>query len=444
MNRRDDLIELFKDKEFLAALNRYETMIAKGEQGYFDAEQLNDFASYYSSIGQDQKAEDAIKYALRLHPGDLDSTILLSRNFMIKNQYAEAIEIANSIKEKDDIEVRFLFAEINLCTNKQEKAMEILEDIAAQENSDNERLETYKDIIDLLHDYNEYELIERVIKNAVKEFPEHEESLWERVAESNKSADIIIEECKAHLDEHPYDIEAWTTLATAQFTNQLYAEALNSCEFILAIDPNNPFVEMKAQVMFLMGNWECTKDFEKAIKKAIDTKQDNIVSALALDCSTAYYQKNDFGNHLRMLKIANQYLDANPIVAYIVETRNAIAELDNGNFIEATAFYNNAKNLASNETELNEITIEFGIALTRNEMYNDAIKVFDSANPPTDSPIHLDMLAHQALCLLQTNHIEECIAIIETYSEIVKDLNNAPPLSQKIFDNIIESLKNMK
>ncbi|MBR6285714.1 MAG: hypothetical protein IKR18_01810 [Bacteroidaceae bacterium] len=443
MNKRDDLKKLFKDKEFLDALNRYETLTAKGEQGYFEAEQLNDFASYYSSFGQDKKAEQAIRYALKLHPGDLDSTILLSRNYMIKGLYAEAAEIANSIKDKDDIEVRFLYAELNICTNERDKAMRILLDVIDSEDDPSERIETYKDVIDLLADYNEDELIDDVIARATKEFPDETDIFDDVVREANKSAELLIDECKTHLDNDPYDLDAWATLASAQFTQKLYDDALTSIDFILAIDPENPFVEMKAQLMFMRADWDCTIYFERAIAKAIERTQTTSVTPMALDCSTAYYQKDDPKNALRMLRVANQYLSDDSAFAPIVEVRNAIASLDEGDIIQSTAHLENARNLTANDEELNDINIEYAIALTRNEMYTEALALFEQTVAQRDTQQYFDKLVYHAVCLMQLDKIKECSKLISEFADEIRREKSLPAKTIDIFNEIVKSLNSL-
>ena len=71
----NDLSSYFEDPEFKDLLAKYEGMVESHTPTYFDAEELTDIAEYYASQGDERKAEDAIDFALRLHPTNTDALV---------------------------------------------------------------------------------------------------------------------------------------------------------------------------------------------------------------------------------------------------------------------------------------------------------------------------------------------------------------------------------
>jgi tetratricopeptide (TPR) repeat protein len=59
------------------------------------------------------------------------------------------------------------------------------------------------------------------------------------------------------IDHHPYSKQYWNALASAQFMNEDYSNAITSSEFAIAIDPKDPdAVSSKASGLFRLGNYE--------------------------------------------------------------------------------------------------------------------------------------------------------------------------------------------
>jgi tetratricopeptide (TPR) repeat protein len=59
------------------------------------------------------------------------------------------------------------------------------------------------------------------------------------------------------IDHHPYSKIYWTALASVQFMNEDYSNAITSSEYAIAIDPNDPdAVNSKASGLFRLGNYE--------------------------------------------------------------------------------------------------------------------------------------------------------------------------------------------
>ena len=123
----NDLSSYFEDPEFKDLLAKYEGMVESHTPTYFDAEELTDIAEYYASQGEEQKAEDAIDLALRLHPTNTDALVFKSRSLCIKGKLSEAYQIMNLIEDPSDREVQFLKADLLMEERRLEEADAIFE-----------------------------------------------------------------------------------------------------------------------------------------------------------------------------------------------------------------------------------------------------------------------------------------------------------------------------
>ena len=130
----NDLSSYFEDPEFKDLLAKYEGMVENHTPTYFDAEELTDIAEYYASKGEEQKAEDAIDFALRLHPTNTDALVFKSRSLCIKGKLDEAYQVMNLIEDTSDREVQFLKADLLMEEQRMEEAEAIHLQLAASED----------------------------------------------------------------------------------------------------------------------------------------------------------------------------------------------------------------------------------------------------------------------------------------------------------------------
>ena len=81
--------EYFNSEEFQEILENYEASINVGSNPFMDADDLVDLADYYSWQGDDDKAEQAIDYALELYPGSTLPNVFKARKALAEEDYAE-------------------------------------------------------------------------------------------------------------------------------------------------------------------------------------------------------------------------------------------------------------------------------------------------------------------------------------------------------------------
>ena len=229
----------FHDPEFLDMLAQYETARGEGREPYMDADELTDIAEYYTAIHEEEKAGQAIDLALRLHPESVDPQVYLVRQQMFLDNMAEAHRLCDAIADQDDQEVRFLRAEMLIREQEVEQASRLLEETYDLVTED--RAGYLHDCVSVFMDYALWDVARQWVERLRREFPGYTEGRY-------LLADVLFaqgENCQAAdelnrmLDSDPYNVDAWNLLAEVQAAQEQYREALDSCEYVLAVQENN-------------------------------------------------------------------------------------------------------------------------------------------------------------------------------------------------------------
>ncbi len=237
----NDLSSYFEDPEFKDILAKYEGMVESHTPTYFDAEELTDIAEYYASQGEEQKSEDAINYALRLHPTNTDALVFKSRSLCIKGQLNEAYQVMNLIEDTSDREVKFLKADLLIEERRMEEAEAIYEELATSEE---ESLEVLLDIFMTYMDTNQMEYASKWLdRMANKGFNEtNSQKYRDALCDFSMTfgqPERATEAFQLSLDELPYSIPHWNGLAKCYLAQNETEKAHEAIDFSLAIEEDN-------------------------------------------------------------------------------------------------------------------------------------------------------------------------------------------------------------
>lgn len=264
---RYEMSSYFEDPEFKKALNKYEGMVKSHTPAYFDAGDLTDIAEYYASKGRYKEANQAIDFALELHPANTDALIFKARTLSINGKRKEANEIMNSIENEPDREIKFLKADLLIEENRYQEADELFEQLA---QSEEQELGTLCDIATVYIDNNQEELAAKWIKRIEQNYNTHDElkgnELFSNVVcdfyctfNHPSSAIPILQNL---LDKHPYSTTAWNNLAKCYLALDNIEEAHEALDFTLAINEDDEeALAMKAFCYRQSGNLEKACDF---------------------------------------------------------------------------------------------------------------------------------------------------------------------------------------
>ena len=248
--------EYFNSEEFQEILENYEASINVGSNPFMDADDLVDLADYYSWQGDDDKAEQAIDYALELYPGATLPNVFKARKALAEEDYAQAEFYAGEIENHDDPDYHYLLAEIMIAEGDVEKADEYLREYG--KNVEPDEYEDYvRDCANLYIDYGESEKsYEWMMRSRGDESDDFKELMARTLFGLGKYKDSerIFNEL---IDHHPYSKQYWNALASAQLMNEDYSNAITSSEFAIAIDPeDSDALSQKASGLLRLGNYE--------------------------------------------------------------------------------------------------------------------------------------------------------------------------------------------
>lgn len=237
----NDMSSYFEDPEFKDLLAKYEGMAKSHTPTYFDAEELTDIAEYYAGLGEEEKAEKAIDFALHLHPTNTDALVFKSRSLCIKGKLSEAYQIMNLIEDPSDREVKFLKADLLMEERRMEEAEAVHLELAQTENESSEVL---LDIIMTYMDANQKDYaakwIEKLRKKGFNETNSQKfRDVWCDFCMTFGYPEQATQAFQLSLDEYPYSISHWNGMAKCYFAQNEIEKAHEAVDYALAIDENN-------------------------------------------------------------------------------------------------------------------------------------------------------------------------------------------------------------
>ena len=236
---REDDWQYFHDPEFTQLLEEYETAQEQGRMLYLDADELTDIAEYYMLLHEEEKADQAIQLATELHPESVDPQIFLARQQMFHGNLDEAHRICDSITDQTDQEVAFLKAELLIREDKAREASQLLETTYDQVSE--QRALFLCDAAGVFLDYALWDIAREWAERLKREYPTYKKGqfVMADVLFSQGETQQAIDTLNQLLDTDPYYVEAWNLLAEAQSAADQFSEALESIEYVLAIEDNN-------------------------------------------------------------------------------------------------------------------------------------------------------------------------------------------------------------
>ncbi|MCR5313506.1 MAG: hypothetical protein K6E54_07700 [Bacteroidaceae bacterium] len=298
----------FESDDFKEILNKYEASRAQGNTCYLDADDFADIADYYLSDGKADEGLEAVNRGLDLH---IDSGMLQSVKSAIliyKRQYVEAKEILdNLVDDTNDYDVLYQRAQLTYALYKDvDKAEEMFREwIALQEkeeislgNSPTGEFmrESYTHVItsfiELVDDgrYDE-ELVKRWIEEYIVTFQplgnSNSDLLLADIVRDEEMADMVDKVYSLLLETDPYIKYGWTVLAAAQNSEGKYYESNDSCDFALAINPDDWDAKIiKAHNYYSLSDMEKALPlFQEVMEKFDDSSQSLPYAICLLACN---------------------------------------------------------------------------------------------------------------------------------------------------------------
>ena len=260
----DNKEKYFNSDEFRDILKRYEASLKENREEYFGSEELSDIAEFYYNEGKRQMAVDALDYAIRLHPGAATPLVFRGRMALLDEKNIDKARFyANQIADDYDLDCLYLKAEIMIAEDNTEGANRMLHDAA--DKIDEDDLPDYVlDIAMMFIDYNLADLAEEWLKLSDEDDLQDYREVKARIAFAKGDYEGSGKLFEQLLDEDPYSVRYWNSLASTQFMSNRINDAITSSEYSIAIDPNDEeAIFNKANGLFSLGNYEEAMKFYK-------------------------------------------------------------------------------------------------------------------------------------------------------------------------------------
>lgn len=261
--------DYFDSREFHQLLEAYEAAVSAGEPVIMDPEELVDIADYYQYTYNKDEAEKAITLALSLSPGNCAPLTYRIHEALQQGNTQKAWELLDQIIDKDEPDYIYDRAEILISEGRADHADEylrgIFKDLPIDEQTDF--------VVDVANIYNDYGQPERAMMWMAKAKHEDSSVFKELMARTlfemgkYKDSQKLFNEL---IDTDPFSKDYWNSLASAQFMDEDYSEAIKSSEYAIAINPKDPqaFIA-KANGLFRLNNYEEALEYYRRYQKLV-------------------------------------------------------------------------------------------------------------------------------------------------------------------------------
>lgn len=224
--------------ELSLELQRFEEMLNKGSQAYFDPEVFEEIIDHYIAQHDYKKALRGLDMALSQHPLSTSLLLLKAELYVSTGKLLKGQEILNRLEQLEpfNADVYMLKASIYSQQRIFEESIRYLK--KAIRHADDEDLDDL--YIDLAVEYENAEKYDKAIdclKHALSRNPENETALYEisycyELADRNSEA---IEFYKGFIDANPYSYLAWHHLGTSYIKEGRLSDAMDAFDYCIAI-----------------------------------------------------------------------------------------------------------------------------------------------------------------------------------------------------------------
>lgn len=320
--------EYFKSKEFKEILKKYEEA-ESGKSVFLDAGDMTDVAEYFNIIGQSRKSLMIADEAVENFPGAVKPLAFRARlALFLHDDIAEAKRYVDMIDDKSNLEYYYVEAEIMVAQNKVADANDYL--AALIPTVDDEDLEDYYlDVALLFADYNCLDVAEEWLKRSSYTDDLDYLDVESRIAYSRRELGKCEKLYNKMLDEDAYNAHLWYQLANTEYGLGKLPDALQSCDYALAISPNDgETLLLRAIVLIELGNYdEAVATLDKTDHLKADHAEANVLRGRIL------LEKGDAAGAVERFRLALEESGHNFFTCLAV----AVAFYEAGNYKEAYA-----------------------------------------------------------------------------------------------------------
>ena len=316
--------DYFQSEDFKEILNSYEQERDKGRSIYLDADDFADIADYYLSNDKPADAMEVVEMGLDIHPEDEVLLIVKSAIYIYQRQYDNAEEILADLDEENS-DVTYQLAQLQYAKyGNTAEAERIWREWMVLDNGDSpteeQKRECYihiiSSLVELRGNNDEGEGKGRdmqAVRRWIQEYIDNFQPLGKYdsdvqiadICRENEMADFMCEVLSQVLEERPYLHRGWTHLALAQFITQNYEQALEACDFALAVDADDTDALLtKAHTLTAIGEHSAAKPvFKEYLEKGGEVVQ-------IIPYAEALFQDKENEEAIYQLEWLSTYMEA--------------------------------------------------------------------------------------------------------------------------------------
>lgn len=231
--------EYFEDKEMASNVKRYEVMKKTGMFTYFDVDEIIDVINFYIDNSLLNKAHEACKSGLSIHPTSSELKLKNAQLFMGRGQANDALLWLDKVRELSKWNHEYLLTK--------GMAMSLLNSTAEAEKyfsqalkivSDNEKEDVILNIADSLDKSNAVETAIYYFELGSKINPKNEEFYfrlglsYNNIGEFDKS----INSYNKYLDINPFSENVWFNLGIVLNSAEKYKESIEAYDYAISLD----------------------------------------------------------------------------------------------------------------------------------------------------------------------------------------------------------------
>ena len=226
-------------EEMQELLNSYINLKKGVHRQFLEEESFEKIIDYFDGNDQLNEAIEAADFGIHQYP--YSSAIMVKKADLLisKRQYLDALDLLQqaSLYDNNDINIYILKTDIFLALDRQEEAIELLQEALNLFEGD-QRIELLFEMADVYDDYEEFDKVFDCLKLILQEEPNNEEALfkicfWTDFTGRNEESIIMH---KAIIEEYPYNEIAWFNLAAAYQGIKLYEKAIDAYLYAIAIN----------------------------------------------------------------------------------------------------------------------------------------------------------------------------------------------------------------
>lgn len=228
----------FDSPSFRQMLKNYEDEMALNRPIFMDVDELADIADYYHLIGEYEKATQATDISIQLHPGAVYPLVFKAHEALDRNDFELARQLAAAVIDKEDIEYKYLVAEIMIAEGKAMQADDFLTDCYRSVSIDDSD-SVCIDCGNLFLDYNHDLLAAKWLKQCHDTTSVSYKELNGKILYAQKEYEKCIQVFQKLIDINPYDARYWKILAEAHFYLYEMGDAIQCIDYAIAINPDD-------------------------------------------------------------------------------------------------------------------------------------------------------------------------------------------------------------